>query len=103
MPSMQTIHNWIKNAQRKFQEIYLLRNEKHFKIYNFYNGKAFQPDYVLHLKKKNGKTINYQLFIEPKGEHLMEHDKWKEKFLEEIGCKGHKIKGTILYSTKVSE
>jgi len=94
---VQTIHNWIKNSQRKFQEVYLLRNEKHFKIYNFYNGKAFQPDYVLHLKKKNGKTINYQLFIEPKGEHLMEHDKWKEKFLEEIGRKGHIVGETDVY------
>ena len=89
--------SWIKSEQEKYKEIYLLRNEKHFKIYNFYNGKAFQPDFVLHIKKKNGKTINYQLFIEPKGEYLVEHDQWKEKFLEEIGREGYVVGETNVY------
>ncbi len=26
----------------------------------------------------------YQIFIEPKGKHLKEHDKWKQEFLKEI-------------------
>jgi len=26
----------------------------------------------------------YQLFVEPKGRHLKEHDRWKETFLKEI-------------------
>lgn len=94
---VEMMSTWIKTSQHKYQEIYLLRNEKHFKIFNFYNGKPFQPDFVLHIKKKNGKTINYQLFIEPKGEHLMEHDKWKEKFLEEIGRKGEIVGETEAY------
>ena len=94
---VRMMYVWIKGVQREYQEIYLLRNEKHFKIYNFYNGKAFQPDFVLHIKKKNGKTINYQLFIEPKGEHLMEHDQWKERFLEEIGRKGKIVGETDVY------
>jgi type III restriction enzyme len=28
--------------------------------------------------------LTYQIFIEPKGKHLKEHDKWKQRFLEEI-------------------
>ena len=94
---VEMMYVWIKDSRQKYEEIYLLRNEKHFKIYNFYNGKAFQPDFVLHIKKKNGKTINYQLFIEPKGEYLIEHDQWKERFLEEIGRGGHIVGETDVY------
>ena len=36
--------------------------------------------------KKNGtdKHVQYQLFIESKGSHLIQTDKWKEDFLKEI-------------------
>lgn len=94
---VQMMYSWIRKSQQKYEEIYLLRNEKHFKIYNFFDGKAFQPDFVLHLKKKNGKTINFQLFIEPKGEHLLEHDRWKEKFLKEIKHKSRVVGETDNY------
>jgi len=63
---------------------HLLRNEGHFAIYNFTDGQAFQPDFVLFLREKGGKLLIYQLFIEPKGRHLKEHDRWKETFLKEI-------------------
>jgi len=68
----------------KFKEIYLIRNERHFKIYNFEDGDAFEPDFVLFLKDSLDKLYNYQLFIEPKGTHLLEHDTWKEKYLSNI-------------------
>jgi len=68
----------------QYEDIYLLRNEGHFAIYNFPDGQAFQPDFVLFLQEKNGKTLTYQLFIEPKGAYLKEHDRWKETFLKEI-------------------
>ncbi|RIE17692.1 DEAD/DEAH box helicase family protein [Candidatus Cryosericum septentrionale] len=68
----------------RYDEIYLVRNEGHFSIYNFSDGQAFQPDFVLFLRKKDGDLLGYQLFIEPKGAHLIEHDSWKETFLEEI-------------------
>ena len=73
-----------KKLKAEYQDIYLLRNEGHFAIYNFSDGQAFQPDFVLFLRAANGKSLTYQLFIEPKGKHLKEHDKWKEKFLKEI-------------------
>jgi type III restriction enzyme len=70
--------------EKKYQEIYLLRNELHFKIYNFNDGRAFAPDFVLFLKEKEGQSLTYQIFIEPKGSHLIKQDKWKEDFLIEI-------------------
>lgn len=73
--------------KQKYDGIYLIRNERHFKIYSFSDGQAFEPDFVLFLQEKNGKMLTYQIFIEPKGKHLKEYDKWKEKFLKEINEK----------------
>jgi len=80
--------HWLDRQMQKLQalyeEIYLLRNEGFFAIYNFTDGHAFQPDFVLFLRQKNGETLSYQLFIEPKGEHIADHDLWKDAFLKEI-------------------
>ncbi|MBU4186055.1 MAG: DEAD/DEAH box helicase family protein [Proteobacteria bacterium] len=70
--------------KKKYDGIYLIRNERHFKIYSFSDGQAFEPDFVLFLREKNGNIVTYQIFIEPKGKHLKEHDKWKQDFLKEI-------------------
>lgn len=74
----------MQKLQAQYKQIYLLRNEGHFAIYNFNDGQAFQPDFVLFLREKGGGLLVYQLFIEPKGKHLKEHDRWKESFLKEI-------------------
>ena len=74
----------IESLKSQYEEIYLMRNEGHFAIYNFSDGQAFQPDFVLYMKEKNGQSLTYQLFIEPKGVFLAEHDRWKEDFLKEI-------------------
>jgi len=74
----------MQQLQTQYEEIYLLRNEGHFAIYNYADGQVFQPDFVLFLREKSGKLLIYQLFIEPKGRHLKEHDRWKETFLKEI-------------------
>ena len=56
-----------------------------FKIYRFSDGRPTEPDFVLFLKEKGKqKLIQYQLFIEPKGTHLLKTDQWKEDFLKEI-------------------
>ncbi|SHG45880.1 type III restriction enzyme [Fodinibius roseus] len=74
-----------EKLEPSFDEIYLVRNESHFTIYNFEDGKGFEPDFVLFLKKEDPeKSLHYQIFIEPKGDHLLEHDEWKEEFLEEL-------------------
>ena len=88
----------IGKLKEKYEEIYLVRSEKHFKIYNFDDGQAFEPDFVLFLREKNGNTLIRQIFIEPKGKYLQAHEKWKEDFLEEIK---EKFSGeTIEFQTK---
>lgn len=81
---VRMLDRYIEKIQSTYENIYLIRNEGHFSIYNFSDGKTFQPDFVLFLREKNGQSITYQLFIEPKGAHLKEHEKWKNKFLQEI-------------------
>ncbi len=72
-----------ENLKRNFENIYLIRNEKEVKIYDK-KGRAFEPDFILFCKQKNGEKIIYQVFIEPKGKHLQGYDKWKKEFLREI-------------------
>lgn len=79
--------------KKKYDGIYLVRNERHFKIYSFSDGQAFEPDFVLFLREKTGNLLTYQIFIEPKGKHLKEHDKWKQEFLREVT---EKFKGKTL-------
>ncbi len=85
---VKLIDEWIKNLPQPYDEIYLVRNERHFAIYNFEDGRAFEPDFVLFLLEKNGETITYQLFIEPKGDFLEKRDEWKETFLKSIEEQG---------------
>lgn len=68
---------------QKYEDIYLLRNERELKIHNK-SGDAFEPDFILFCKQKAKTALAYQIFIEPKGNHLLKHDKWKEDFLQEI-------------------
>ena len=81
---VQMLDRWIQESEKTYADIYLLRNEGHFSLYNFSDGSPFQPDFVLFLREKNGESLSYQLFIEPKGEHLAETDRWKAEFLQEI-------------------
>lgn len=75
----------IIKLKKKYEEVYLMRNEGAFQIYRFSDGRPFEPDFVLFLKeKKSGEKIIYQLFIEPKGEVFATDDQWKEDFLSEI-------------------
>ena len=72
-----------EKLEQNFENIYLIRNERELKIYDKL-GRAFEPDFVLFCKQKEGKELIYQVFIEPKGKHLKPYDKWKEEFLKEI-------------------
>lgn len=99
---IQFIKNTFGNLENKYQEIYLLRNEEVYKLFDFEKGRGFQPDFILFLKSKlkeeaivDGlKTeLYYQIFIEPKGDEYYNastqnfkesKEGWKEDFLEEI-------------------
>ncbi|MDO8592986.1 MAG: DEAD/DEAH box helicase family protein [bacterium] len=90
---LRFIDEMVTKLKEKYQDIALLRNEQFFKIYNFADGEPFYPDFVLFLtEKKTRQEIMYQIFIEPKGDGLLDEDKkfekskegWKQKFLLEI-------------------
>jgi type III restriction enzyme len=72
-----------ESLNQKFKNIYLIRNEREVKIIDKL-GRAFEPDFILFCKQKDGEELTYQVFIEPKGGHLALFDKWKEDFLIEI-------------------
>ena len=86
------------SLKAKYEKVYLVRNEKHFQLYNFEDGRPLEPDFVLFLTQKDEpKTLYYQIFIEPKGEHLLEKDKWKEEFLMKLKEEG---KTKVLFENK---
>jgi len=81
----------IGNLEEKYDEVYLLRNEEVYKIFDFKQGRGFEPDFLLFMKGKKGR-LHYQIFIEPKGEQFIDKggkfkdskEGWKEIFLEDI-------------------
>ena len=83
----------VERLRKSFAKIWLVRNERQLCIYSFKDGRRFEPDYILFLKRKKngGKTEQIQVFIEPKGGHLMETDKWKEEFLLELAKDGRPV------------
>lgn len=80
------IESKMDKFEEKYDEISLVRNEKDLKIYDFAEGRQFEPDFVLFLRIKGAcdKYDNFQLFIEPKGDNLLTKDKWKNDFLKQI-------------------
>ncbi|MBB6002045.1 DEAD/DEAH box helicase family protein [Arcicella rosea] len=78
----------------KFDDMYLIRNERSIKIYDKI-GRAFEPDFLLFAKQKEGDNLTMQVFIEPKGKHLAKEDKWKEDFLHQL----REDKKTIEFNT----
>ena len=86
--------------RQKYEEIYLVRNEREIKIYDFDSGNAFEPDFLLFMQQKNDveRFDNIQIFIEPKGGHLIANDIWKEKFMLRI-----KDESNITFSTQTGD
>lgn len=76
---------YVKELKDKYDKVYLVRNERQLAIYSFDGGERFEPDYLLflHLPKQEGYE-QLQIFIEPKGTHLVEKDSWKEDFLLQL-------------------
>ena len=80
---VKTFARRFEHLEKKYTNIYLIRNERELKIFDKL-GRAFEPDFILFCKQKDGEELTYQVFIEPKGAHLIANDKWKEDFLKEI-------------------
>lgn len=82
---IQFVRQAMDELKEKYTDIYLLRNDRAFKIYRFSDGKAVEPDFVLFLTEKDTrKAMSFQLFVEAKGQYLLKTDQWKEDFLKEI-------------------
>lgn len=77
--------SFVSQLEAEYDKVFLVRNERQLHIYSFNGGERFEPDYLLFLHKQNGDGYEQlQVFIEPKGTHLLQNDKWKEDFLLEI-------------------
>jgi type III restriction enzyme len=86
---------FVLELRQNYEEIYLVRNERipELAIYDFDTGERFEPDFLLFLRKHNQDGYEQeQIFIEPKGDHLISQDKWKEDFLLRISKEGIPVK-----------
>lgn len=85
--------NYVKKLEDVYDKIFLIRNERVLSLYSFKEGKKFEPDFILVLiREKEDRKEQYQIFIEPKGDHLIANDSWKEEFLLEIKEEGIPVK-----------
>ncbi|MBE7052790.1 MAG: methylase [Ruminococcaceae bacterium] len=76
---------FVPQLKEKYDKVFLIRNERQLHIYSFDGGERFEPDFLLFLHKQNADGYEQlQVFIEPKGTHLVGNDKWKEDFLLEL-------------------
>ena len=76
---------FVPQLKARYDKVYLLRNERQMHLYSFVGGERFEPDYLLFLHSPTADGYEQlQIFIEPKGTHLVEGDKWKEDFLLEL-------------------
>lgn len=109
----------MENFKEQYEKVNLLRNEEVYKIYDFEQGRGFQPDFLLFLKQQN-ENLYYQVFIEPKGDQFKDDEGgfgsskegWKERFLKQISkqyggkpilkseSKKYKLIGLPLYNEK---
>ena len=79
------MHDQADRLKHQYDDFFLLRNEKAVKLYDFATGRAFEPDFVLFLRKKGQETSSImQLFIEPKGDQLRPKEDWKQDFLNQL-------------------
>lgn len=79
----------VENLKKEYETVFLVRNERQLVLYSFNGGERFEPDFLMLLRKKNATGYeHYQIFVEPKGSHLLEQDKWKDTFLQQIEARG---------------
>ena len=83
----------VEELRKIYRKVWLVRNERAVKIFAFDDGARFEPDYVLFLQREVGDDLeHYQIFIEPKGEHLTAADAWKEDFLRQLQSRAVAVK-----------
>ncbi|RXF30325.1 DEAD/DEAH box helicase [Enterococcus faecalis] len=78
------IGTFVQTLENKYEKVYLIRNDEkgiRLKLTEFNGPRGFMPDFILYLENEN---YNYQVYIEPKGQHLESNDAWKQEMLYEI-------------------
>ncbi|MEA4972337.1 MAG: DEAD/DEAH box helicase family protein [Candidatus Metalachnospira sp.] len=81
--------SYVEKLKKEYEQVYLVRNERQLVLYSFDGGERFEPDYLMFLQKKNATGYEQiQVFVEPKGNHLIAQDQWKEDFLLQIKERG---------------
>lgn len=85
---IELIGSIMDELQSQYKGVYLIRVDERnsiFKLHDFnsdiYHYEGFIPDFILYLEDIDS---SYQIYIEPKGTHLLERDQWKEDLLEKI-------------------
>lgn len=92
------IGSLVNKFKKRYSNVYLIRNEEtviklalhEFKNKNVKHYEGYMPDFILVLDDGN---IMYQIYIEPKGEQLLEKDSWKQDLLECIRPENIKVLG----------
>jgi len=78
------IQDYVETLREKYEDVYLIRNERKVKITEIDGTRGFMPDFLLYMKNAD---YTYQVFLEPKGEHLLLKDQWKEAFLQSLNTR----------------
>lgn len=83
------IESWLDELKQTHKNIYLIRNEETistWSLHEFENNEVkhyegYMPDFILVLDDGD---VMYQVYMEPKGDQLLERDEWKQELLESI-------------------
>src|SRR5690625_4922950 len=65
------VHSYVEELKEKYNDVYLIRNERKVKVVEIDGTRGFMPDFLLYLKDED---YTYQVFLEPKGDHLSKED-----------------------------
>lgn len=76
----ETFKNWLIIRNEQYENLALYDNNKQSACY----AERFFPDFVFWAELKNGENVAVECFIEPKGEVLIQKDKWKENLLKSL-------------------
>lgn len=85
---IELVHGYINDLEKQYKDVYLIRSDERntqLKLHEFMGDvthyAGFLPDFILYLANE---SFIYQIYIEPKGEQLLNQDQWKEELLTSI-------------------
>ncbi|MFI3804953.1 MULTISPECIES: DEAD/DEAH box helicase family protein [Vagococcus] len=81
---LKLLDSFYDTIQEKYPTVFLIRNDERstrLTIREFDSVRGFMPDFILYLQNED---YILQVYIEPKGKHLVATDIWKQNLLEEI-------------------